>query len=155
MVRVNLIEPTRLCDQHLLAEYNEIQMLFGYINKHPEIDYSKISPIYKLGKGHIMFFKNKCKYLLRRLKILEAEMQNRGFQISGIDYGNLLRNIKDEHLSDWDYNQDDEKVIVERINEKLGYYENFYRYYGRTVGPTEAREILMKKETVVNDYDLK
>ncbi|MBU3923323.1 MAG: pyrimidine dimer DNA glycosylase/endonuclease V, partial [Nanoarchaeota archaeon] len=61
MVRINLINPSKLTDQHLIAEYNEILMLIGHIKKFPNI-YSQ-PKTYTLGKGHINFFKNKIKYL--------------------------------------------------------------------------------------------
>jgi hypothetical protein len=33
MVRVNLISPSKLADQHLIAEYDEILMLLGYVHR--------------------------------------------------------------------------------------------------------------------------
>ena len=38
MVRVNIINPNKLADQHLIAEYNEILMLLGYVRKYPKED---------------------------------------------------------------------------------------------------------------------
>jgi hypothetical protein len=38
MVRVNLLEPSALSDQHLIAEYSEILRLLGYVRKHPEVN---------------------------------------------------------------------------------------------------------------------
>ena len=61
MVRINLINPKKLTDQHLIAEYNEILMLLGYVKKYPKLE--KIPSKYNLGKGHMLFFKNKLKYL--------------------------------------------------------------------------------------------
>ncbi len=61
MVRVNIINPKNLSDQHLIAEYLEIIMLINYIKKHPK--QSKIPKNYLLGKGPMKFFKNKLKYL--------------------------------------------------------------------------------------------
>ncbi|MBT3297743.1 hypothetical protein HN385_02370 [archaeon] len=37
MVRINLIQPKYLADQHLIAEYNEILMLLKHVKKHPKI----------------------------------------------------------------------------------------------------------------------
>ena len=53
MVRINIIEPRKLADQHLIAEYNEILMLFGYVRKHPRRE--NIPERYLLGPGHIKF----------------------------------------------------------------------------------------------------
>ena len=37
MVRINLVEPKKLADQHLIAEYDEILMLLGYVRRYPEV----------------------------------------------------------------------------------------------------------------------
>ena len=57
MVRINIINPKKLADQHLVAEYNEILMLIGHIKKFPKINNPPKN--YTLDKGHINFFKNK------------------------------------------------------------------------------------------------
>ncbi|MBL7051445.1 hypothetical protein ISS04_04795 [Candidatus Woesearchaeota archaeon] len=82
MVRINLIDPVNLADQHLIAEYNEILMLIGHVNKYPEI---KEQPSeYCLGKGHINFFKDKLKYLKDRHELIKKEMRGRGFKTSKV-----------------------------------------------------------------------
>ena len=65
MVRINLVHPKKLADQHLIAEYNEILMLIGYVRKYPPLE--NIPDSYKLGKGHVKFFKNKLDYLYIRI----------------------------------------------------------------------------------------
>jgi hypothetical protein len=59
MVRVNLIEPRRLSDQHLLAEYNEILMLFGYIKKFPAAK-APVPENYVLGKATLFSSGTSC-----------------------------------------------------------------------------------------------
>ena len=78
MVRVNLISPKLLSDQHLIAEYNEILMLLGYVRKYPKL--VGIPKDYCLGKGHILFFKDKLGYLKERHELLKKEMRIRGFK---------------------------------------------------------------------------
>jgi len=73
MVRVNLINPGCLADQHLIAEYAEILMLVGYIKKHPEKD--NIPARYTLKTGHMRFFKDKALYLKKRHEQLIKEMK--------------------------------------------------------------------------------
>ncbi len=77
MVRINLINPEKLSDQHLIAEYDEILMLLGYVKKYPTLE--EIPERYCLGKGHIKFFKNKLKYLKKRHELIKKEMVKRGF----------------------------------------------------------------------------
>ena len=57
MVRVNIINPKYLADQHLRAEYLEIIMLVTYVRKHPKIK-KELPKKYCLGTGHILFFKD-------------------------------------------------------------------------------------------------
>ena len=64
IVRINLLNPHYLTDQHLVAEYLEIIMLVDYIKRNPEL--SNIPKKYCLGKGHMKFFKAKLVYLKKR-----------------------------------------------------------------------------------------
>gem|GEM_PF-6983141 len=38
LVRVNLLPPRVLADQHLVAEYREIFMLLGHVRKYPAVN---------------------------------------------------------------------------------------------------------------------
>jgi deoxyribonuclease (pyrimidine dimer) len=80
MVRINLVPPNSLSNQHLIAEYNEILMFFGHVKKYPKISF--MPKHYVLGKGHINFFKNKLLYLKKRHELIKKEMHRRGFRAS-------------------------------------------------------------------------
>jgi deoxyribonuclease (pyrimidine dimer) len=123
MVRINLINPKKLADQHLIAEYNEILMLLGYVRKYPlEKDIPKE---YCLGKGHIKFFKDKLLYLKKRHEILKKEMKKRGFiptkTINPSEFSRSLRN-------DWDPSSKDFVIIKKRLREKICLKPDYYRY---------------------------
>jgi deoxyribonuclease (pyrimidine dimer) len=130
MVRINLVEPRRLADQHLVAEYNEILMLLGYVRKYPAL--GRISEKYTLGKGHMMFFKDKLLYLKKRHELLKEEMRRREFStnitISLSDFDKILFN-------DWMPTGRDYSIIKARIIEKLLKKPGYYRYYGKEKGP--------------------
>lgn len=126
MVRVNLINPKSLADQHLVAEYNEILMLMAYVKKYPKV--SEIPSDYTLGKGHIKFFKNKLNYLKGRHESLKLEMKNRGFATNKTIN---LRPFSKELLKDWSPSKRDMAIIKERIKFKLNKKPNYYRYYGK------------------------
>ena len=124
MVRINLIKPTQLADQHLIAEYNEILMLLGYVKKYPEP--INIPPTYRLGEGHIKFFKNKILYLQKRHKLLKKEMKKRGFATNKT----IELKIFDKKLqNDWKPRSQDKEIIKERIRQKIKSKPNFYSYY--------------------------
>lgn len=130
MVRINIIGPEYLSDQHLIAEYNEILMLFGYVKKHPHTHFNQLHKIpisYKLGEGHILFFKSKLKYLERRHNIIKIEMKKRDFvcrmSVNSSDFDKRL-------VNDWEPSAQDKEIIKKRIIEKINLKPNYYRYYG-------------------------
>lgn len=124
MVRINLIDPKKLADQHLVAEYNEILMLFGYVRKHPETYGTDHD--YCLGKGHIRFFKDKLLYLKKRHGLIKKEMKIRGFRRDKtIDLRNFPKNLR----NDWKPKQEHFKIIKRRLKEKINFHPEFYRYY--------------------------
>lgn len=125
MVRINLLDPKVLADQHLVAEYDEILMLLGYVKRYPKPE--GIPERYTLGKGHMKFFKDKLLYLKKRHELLKKEMRQRDFVpkktiiLSGFPKG--LRN-------DWKPRKDDFSIIKERIIWKLRKKPGYYRYFG-------------------------
>ncbi len=126
MVRVNLIEPLKLSDQHLIAEYNEILMLVGYVKKFPVLD--GIPKEYVLGEGHIKFFKNKLGYLQDRHNKLRKEMSWRKFKVNK---KLVVKGFGKEYFSLWKPKKKDFDLIKNRIKEKIELKQGFYRYYGK------------------------
>lgn len=131
MVRVNIIDPKKLSDQHLIAEYNEILMLLGYVRRNLNFNLSEIPETYRLGKGHIKFFKNKLKYLQNRHELIKNEMRIREFKTNKVFD---LKGIKNELINDWKPKNKDFEIIKERIRYKINLKPNFYRYYGEYKG---------------------
>jgi len=126
MVRINLIHPKKLADQHLIAEYNEILMLIGHIDKHPTI---KNQPKqYCLGKGHINFFKNKINYLKKRHETIKKEMKKRNFKtqktIQTTKYPKYLK-------QNWTPKLKDYEIIKKRIKQKINKKPKYYKYYSK------------------------
>ena len=126
MVRVNLLHPKKLADQHLIAEYNEILMLVAYIRKHSSIE--DIPTSYCLNKGHMKFFKNKLAYLKKRHEHLKAEMKVRGFQANKTI---SLKGFGKNNVQNWTPTTKDFTIITKRITEKLRMKPTYYRYYGK------------------------
>ena len=126
MVRINLINPVKLADQHLIAEYDEILMLVAYIKKYPKIE--NIPENYCLGKGHMTFFKNKMTYLKKRQEKLKVEMKKRGFQTNKTININLF---KKDNKGDWKPEKRDLEIIKKRIISKIKLKPEYYRYHGK------------------------
>lgn len=126
MVRINLISPKKLSDQHLIAEYDEILMLIAYIKKYPKIE--NIPEQYCLGKGHMTFFKDKVTYLKKRHEKLKDEMKNRNFKTNKTIN---LNQFNKNHKGDWNPKTPDLQIIKKRIISKIKLKPDYYRYYGK------------------------
>lgn len=124
MVRINLLKPKYLTDQHLIAEYSEILILLGYVKKYPKEE--NIPKNYCLGTGHIRFFKNKLKYLKKRHELLIKEMRKRGFKPKkSVDLKKFDKNL----CKDWKHNKEDLKIIKKRIIQRINLKPSFYKYH--------------------------
>ena len=128
MVRINLVNPKELMDQHLIAEYNEILKLFGHIKKYPKINNQPKN--YCLGQGHINFFKNKLLYLKERHELIKKEMKERGFKPNKTI---KLNTYKKELKNDWKPKEKDFKIIKKRLKQKIKQKPNFYKYYKKSI----------------------
>lgn len=140
MVRVNIIHPKHLADQHLIAEYNEILMLFGYVKKYSKLDKEKIPKNYVLGKGHMLFFKDKLRYLKDRHEKIKVEMNKRGF-VTRLDI--KLKDYNKKLYGNWKACKKDKEIIKKRIIEKINKKPEYYRYY-RVKKPKEFLIELIK-----------
>ena len=131
MTRINLVEPSELTDQHLIAEYREIFMVGGSLKRTlvSKTGYkeSKVPKRYTLNTGHVYFFYNKGRYLHKRYTELIIEMKKRGFEPdSSRTFPTKV--FKDNGLyNDWMPNIEDYKIIRQRIAEKIAMKPNWYR----------------------------
>ncbi len=141
MVRVNLIDPSFLSDQHLIAEYNEILMLASYIERYPlrECEVESIPGEYCLGKGHMRFFKDKGPYLIERHETLKKEMRKRGFTPR-----KTLSLKKAVNCAGRPYApaEKDKEIIKKRLLEKIELKPDYYRYMGEKKTPDFFRGLI-------------
>jgi len=80
MTRINLVKPSELSDQHLVAEYREIFMVGSALqrsikSKNWKRTKEQLPKDFTLNVGHVKFFYNKGKYLNRNKKIAKKIMQ--------------------------------------------------------------------------------
>jgi len=85
MTRINAgVAPSRLTDQHLLAEYKEILRVFTLHKKNLKKDKTKflnsLPKEFKLGTGHVMYFLDKIGYIENRFYQLVNELKHRQFK---------------------------------------------------------------------------
>ena len=131
MTRINIVEPSELTDQHLIAEYREIFMVAGSLKRtlvsKDGYQESKVPVNYKLSTGHVYFFYNKGKYLHKRYDELIREMKDRGFSPSD-DRPFPFSVFSDNGLyNDWTPTIEDYEVIRQRIAERIAMKPDWYR----------------------------
>ena len=132
MTRINLVDPSELSDQHLVAEYREIFMVGSSLqrslkSKNWEKTLANIPKKYTLNKGHVTFFYNKGKYLYKRYELLIKEMKNRRMNPDS-ERKFKTEQWPDELFNDWEPEPDDYKVIRARIKEKIEMKPDWYRF---------------------------
>lgn len=132
MTRINLVDPTELMDQHLIAEYREIRLLCGSLrrtlNSKSGYREEKIPKEFTLATGHVYFFYNKGKYLHERYESLKQEMVRRGFT-PNLDFP---IDVWPAHLyNNWAPSEQDKNIIRARIAQRISERPGWYRYYGK------------------------
>ena len=133
MTRINIVEPSELTDQHLVAEYREIFMVGSALQrslKSKNWNPKSIPKRYTLNTGHVKFFYNKGKYLFNRYDELRTEMKARGMT------PDPTRVFKKEQWPTELWNDgmpliEDYKIIRKRIEEKIAMKPDWYRKTNR------------------------
>ena len=129
MTRINLVDPSELHDQHLVAEYRELFMVGSSLRRSlqsPHWNVNRIPKNFTLNKGHVSFFYNKGKYLHKRYQALIREMQRRGMSP---DPDRVFKREQwpDDLYLDWTPSEDDKNIIRQRIREKIAMKPDWYR----------------------------
>ena len=131
MTRINLVPPSELTDQHLIAEYREIFMVAGSLRRtllsKNGFQESRVPRKYTLNKGHVYFFYNKGQYLHKRYLDLISEMKKRGFSPSDNRTFPDKIFINNNLYNDWMPDGEDLLLIRKRINQKIKMKPNWYR----------------------------
>jgi deoxyribonuclease (pyrimidine dimer) len=107
----------------LIAEYREIMRLPGNLKKSlnrkgKSFSMSEIPSQYKLGKGHVIFFFDKFKFLEERFLELLAEMDRRGYNANFRD-SSMFR-VSREYYGDYTPTEEAMEINRQRIKERLG-----------------------------------
>lgn len=134
-MRINIINPRYLTDNHLIAEYRETKMSTYYYSRSSKtkngIDSSKISKHYTLNKGHAYMWFDKFGYIDLRFKAIVNEMQRRGFQTN---YTTLnFSDIPESAFGNFIPTKSDISVNLERILVRIADKPKWYKYEGKTI----------------------
>lgn len=142
-MRVNVLHPRFLSDQHLIAEYREVKMgpkaLSKSLYSKNGVDKKRINPVYTLNTGHTYFFYDKNGYLEGRLARLVAEMQQRGIETNFTEliddkYDYHPDTFNDEFWNNWQPDEAALNINLERINQRFSIKQvGWYKFWGRPV----------------------
>ena len=141
-MRINLVPPKMLADQHLFAEWREIKMVPASLRR--SLRTRKVGDIlagipsrYTLNKGHGLFLYNKMKFLTERYKLLTAELVDREYNISSDgDFGIFYWDLPSEFMHmDWHPDKNEVAINVERILLRISDKPQWYKYRGNALSP--------------------
>ena len=140
MTRINGNIPiAKLSDQLLLNELGEIGRILYNVEKRIEKErkFDDIPSTFRLGTGHMTFFYDKCLFIYFRYLNLrreycfrfgqkysmahDCEMYNRALRI---EFGNP------DLYNDWQANDEDNNLVLERIYERSKKYKTKHTYRG-------------------------
>ncbi len=129
MTRINIVHPSELTDQHLIAEYREIFMVGSSLQrslKSKNWNPKDIPIKFTLNTGHVKFFYDKGKYLFKRYDELRIEMKARGMNP---DDARVFKREQwpDELWNDWTPSLEDYKLIRQRIEDRINMKPDWYR----------------------------
>ena len=132
MTRINIIPVKELTDQHLIAEYREIFMVGSALQRSlnsKSWNPKKIPNKFTLNKGHVMFFYDKGKYLFKRYDEIREELKKRNFKLDEHRHFKISQ-FPIEYFNDWEPTDEDQKLIRQRIEERIKQKPEWYRHYG-------------------------
>ena len=119
MTRINCVPVEELSGPHLVAEYRELPRVFALAQKAAKRGSFTQPDAYTLGKGHVLFFYTRLKYLAHRHSALIQEMKRRGYKptFTGIQRSDFP-DIPDAFWQDWQPTTDALLLNRQRIQER-------------------------------------
>lgn len=141
MTRINSAIPVRcLTDEHLLAEHREIKRLPYCLNKWNRK--RRVPEKFTLGRGHVIFFFDKMKFIYESYLEVRDECIRRGFDVE--DYSrNWSEFIISEYWNDYEPGCEEKVLLTERITQKISESpKKVWHLSGRPINKDEAIKLL-------------
>jgi len=135
LTRINIIPVEELTDQHLMAEYREIFMIGSSLQRSlnsKNWDIKRIPKNFTLNKGHVLCFYDKGKYLFKRYDEIREELKKRNFKLDDHRHFKTSQ-FPIEYFNDWKPTVEDQKIIRQRIEERILQKPEWYRHYGVSI----------------------
>lgn len=146
MTRINVIDPSQLTDQHLMAEYRELPMVMGSLRRSLTSvnGLPKIGDKYTLNGGHVKFFYNKGSWLKRRYTALIIELYERGFQLDPTRKADFSVFETNGLSGEWQADMGALTINSERIQQRILAKPEWYKYNGKSIIDSAAYAIVMQ-----------
>ena len=130
MTRINIVPPSELTDQHLMAEYDELPRVGSFLRKSLKkgIRFVRlmIPNMYGYGKGHVSFFYNKGLYLKKRYNDIIKEIHKRKIaNVPKEDYPVELF-FPEEFINDYKPTEQELEINRKRIQDRINSNPNWY-----------------------------
>lgn len=144
MTRINVVNPKHLTDQWLVAEYRELVRIPNKIRSgKTKVIFKNIPKVFKLGKGHETFFRDKLVYLKHRHDAIVAEMRQRGLNMpSGLNVD--LTGFDPALLNDWQPDLNAVILNLERFQERFDLRKEEYRFYKEDIDQKVLNDLFCK-----------
>ena len=118
MTRINVVPVRELSDKHLVAEYRELPRVFRLSYEWQQRNRPTAIPAeYTLGKGHVTFFYDKLRFLIKRHRQLCREMRHRLFVVRFPDPPQFDHD--DDLMKQYEPTPEALRINRERINKRL------------------------------------
>jgi hypothetical protein len=141
MTRINVTY--QLSDELLLNALGEETRVFNNVINRIQKNqpFNDIPNIFRLNKGHMTFFYDKCDYILKRYFALRYEYKkrfNKEYSLSHrkmvINRYRVIENFNSKLLcNNWEPTFEDENLVKLRILEKSKAYVKTHHYYGEPI----------------------
>ena len=144
MTRINSSIPVHsLTDEHLLAEHREIKRLPYCLGKSIcSMSISHIPETFTLGKGHVLFFVDKQKFIYNRYREIFGELLRRGFKPTPY-FSNWNGMEATQYWKDHNPTDQEHDMLVYRIAERINNSpKKIWHHYRKPISREEAVGLL-------------
>lgn len=145
MTRINVIDPSQLTDQHLMAEYRELPMVMGALRRSlvAKNGLPSIGERYTLNGGHVKFFYNKGGWLKRRYYALVMELLERGYQLDPARRADFTVFENNGLDGTWQADWAAFDINRARIQQRILAKPDWYRYNGKSIVDLPEYDVLL------------
>ena len=137
MTRINAVPPELLTNEWLTAECREMVRIPNELIKHPSrLKLNLIPKEYTLNTGHVLFHRDKLLYLIKRQKLIIAEMHERGLKVNEhwvIDESKFTPVMKMFCMKDWTPSTRDHLINIERLEERFTLRKKAYHFKDQVI----------------------